>query len=52
MDDTDDKGEQDNLIANGIVEENIYKDKYSWTSACKWNCRIDKNGIFHESDLD
>ncbi|MBX7225486.1 MAG: hypothetical protein K1X55_05615 [Chitinophagales bacterium] len=52
MDDIDDNGEEDNLIADGIVEENIYREKYSWTSVCKWNCRIDKKGIFHESDLD
>ena len=47
MDDTDDEGLVDCLIASGVVEINdsgLYP-------ICKWNCRIDVNGIQHESDL-
>lgn len=51
MDDTDDNNREDDIIADGIVEENTYAEKFSWTSEAKWNCRIDKNGIYHESDI-
>jgi len=41
-------GEEDNLIAEGTVELNTYK---GWASVCKWNCRINKKGIYNESEL-
>lgn len=47
MDDENDLGEQDNLIANGKVELNIS----GLFPVCKWNCRIDENGIRNESEL-
>jgi hypothetical protein len=47
-DDENDLNERDNLIADGIVELNTYGE---WTKPAKWNCRIDKNGIKHESDI-
>lgn len=46
-DDIDDNGLVDCLIASGVVEFNdtgLYP-------ICKWNCRVDANGIQHESDL-
>jgi hypothetical protein len=46
-DDVDDDGRVDNLIADGVVERNIAS---GWTAAAKWCCRIDTNGIRHESD--
>lgn len=48
-DDVDENGNQDNLIAEGMVEVNTVK-KGAWGSIAKWNCRINKNGIRHESD--
>lgn len=47
MSDSDEFGIEDNLIAEGTVELNTYG---GWTQAAKWNCRIDINGIYHESD--
>ncbi len=47
-DDVSDEGEPDNLIASGVVERNS---KTGWASHIKWCCRIDGNGIRHESDL-
>ena len=46
-DDVDDKGEPDNLIASGIVERGPTS---GWATHIKWCCRIDSNGIRHESD--
>lgn len=46
MDDTDDLNKQDNLIAEGTVELN----NSGLFDICKWNCRIDENGIRHESE--
>lgn len=46
-DDVDANGNQDNLLADGIVERNTFG---GWTSAAKWLCRINENGIYHESD--
>jgi hypothetical protein len=42
MDDPDDDGEAGALIADGVVERNVTG---GWTSAAKWNCRIDARGI-------
>ena len=47
-DDVSDKGEPDNLIASGHVERNS---KSGWANYIKWCCRIDNEGIRHESDL-
>lgn len=46
MNDIDAQGYTDNLIASGTVELNYSK----LFSVCKWNCRIDSNGIQHESE--
>ena len=46
-DDIDDNGCVDNLIASGVVELN----DSGVFPVCKWNCRINENGIQHESDL-
>jgi len=45
-DDVNEQGKKDNLIAEGFVELNTHG---GWTSVCKWNCRITKDGIRHES---
>lgn len=47
MDDVNEIGEEDNLIAEGVVELN--QSEYSWTKAAKWNCRITEKGILNES---
>ncbi|MFC5048407.1 hypothetical protein ACFSTE_13715 [Aquimarina hainanensis] len=47
MEDEDEFGKPDNLIAYGTVERNnsgVFK-------TCKWNIRIDEKGIRHESEL-
>lgn len=48
MDDVDEMGNEDKLIAEGIVERNAITE--GWGAIAKWNCRIDQNGIYHESD--
>jgi hypothetical protein len=48
MNDLNELGEEDNLIAEGIVELNTKE--YEWTKAVKWNCRINEMGILHESE--
>jgi hypothetical protein len=50
MDAIDEFGEPDNLIGEGVVELNTFGEKYSWTSAAKWNCRINDKGMYHESE--
>lgn len=47
MDDTDENGFIDNLVASGIVALN----NTGLFPICKWNCRINANGIQHESEL-
>jgi hypothetical protein len=47
MDDIDENGNIDNLIATGVVEKNSTK---GWGEHVKWCCRIDNNGIRHQSD--
>ena len=47
MDDIDDNGLVDCLIASGVVE---FNDSGLYL-ICKWNCRINENGIQYESDL-
>jgi hypothetical protein len=46
MDDEQANGFKDNLIASGIVERN----RSGQFEIAKWCCRIDENGIQHESD--
>ena len=46
MDDADEHGNPDNLIADGVVERNTSP---YWTYV-PWCCRIDEKGIRHESD--
>ncbi|AXI04029.1 hypothetical protein [Aquirhabdus parva] len=48
MDDMDDKGNPDNLIAVGVVERNHSS---GWSSHVKWCCRIDNDGIRHMSEI-
>ncbi|WP_212005044.1 hypothetical protein [Chitinophaga sp. HK235] len=48
MDDINEHGDRDNLIASGVVERN----NTGLFPVCKWNCRIDHNGIRRESDID
>ena len=38
--------ESDNLIADGVVELNSHG---NWNRESKWNCRINKLGIYNES---
>ena len=49
MDDTDDNGNADNLMAHGVVERN--NSITGWAAHVKWCCRIDSGGIRHESEL-
>jgi hypothetical protein len=48
MDDVDDLGKKDNLVARGLVEINT---STGWAKHVKWCCRIDSDGIRHESEL-
>jgi hypothetical protein len=50
MDDEDIKGEVDNLIADGVVIKHNLSEIPQWAHV-KWFCKINKNGIIHESDL-
>lgn len=47
MDDVDQAGQRDNLIADGMVERHP---GVGWGMVAKWCCRIDSKGIRHESD--
>jgi hypothetical protein len=46
--DKNENGERDNLVASGVVERNSTT---GWAARIRWCCRIDSNGIRHESDL-
>lgn len=46
MEDTDEHGQRDNLVAGGVVERNAHDD---WSRHVKWCCRIDDNGIGHST---
>jgi hypothetical protein len=48
MDDTDEHGDPDNLVATGVVEAN---QTAGWGAHVKWCCRIDAKGIRHQSEL-
>jgi len=47
MEDLDEFGQRDDLIANGTVEKN----NTGISKICKWNIRIDEKGIRNESEL-
>lgn len=49
MDDLDEHGSIDNLVANGIVVRNMAS---GWASHVKWSCRIDANGIRAQSEIE
>lgn len=49
MEDTDNTGNVDNLVANGVVEMN--RSTASWAVHVKWCCRLDDGGIRHESEI-
>ena len=48
MDDFNDNGERDDLIAEGKIELNTNQ---GWSSHVKWCCRINENGVRHSSDF-
>lgn len=48
-DDLNDRGERDYLIAEAVVERNTTS--LGWGTNVKWCCRVDRDGIKHESDL-
>jgi hypothetical protein len=49
MEDADERGNVDNLIAKGVVVRNL--SDVGWAANAKWCCRIDEQGIRHESEL-
>lgn len=48
MDDVDENGNVDDLVANGVVEKNTQS---GWSTHVKWCCRIDDNGIRPQSEI-
>lgn len=50
MDDVDSNGNEDNLIAEGIVIKHDLN-KYPWGEHVKWCCRFNRNSWMNESDL-
>lgn len=48
MEDFNERGDPDNLVASGTVEENKSS---GWGAHVKWCCRINSDGIRHESDV-
>lgn len=50
MDDLDDQGRPDPLLARGTLE--INDSDASWGRNVKWCCRIDADGIRHRSDIE
>ena len=47
--DTNERGERDNLLASGVVEP---APDWLMCNGSRWVLRIDRNGVRHESDLD
>jgi hypothetical protein len=47
MDDPDENGNPDNLIAEGVVCRNTHG---GWASTARWILKIDERGIRHESE--
>jgi hypothetical protein len=48
-DDEDDDGKPDNLIADGFAIQYDLSNFPNWTHV-KWCCKINEDGILHESD--
>jgi hypothetical protein len=48
-DDVDDAGTSDELVAQGVVEQNHSRSR--WAKEVKWCCRIGPDGIRHRSEL-
>lgn len=48
MNDEDENGNIDNLVAEGIVVRNT---EAGWSAHVKWCCRIDSNGIRVQSNI-
>lgn len=48
MDDFDEKGRRDDLVAFGVVEKNT---SAGWAQHVRWCCRIDDSGIRRRSEL-
>ncbi|KJJ97313.1 hypothetical protein UB44_16830 [Burkholderiaceae bacterium 26] len=48
MDDLDEHGNVDILVANGVVVRNA---ELSWAAHVKWCCRIDGDGIRPQSEI-
>jgi hypothetical protein len=46
--DADEHGNRDDLLARGVVEP---APAWLQSHGSKWVLRIDKNGVFHESDI-
>lgn len=49
MEDLDADGRPDHLVADGVAERNT--ETSGWTAAAKWCCRIDEQGVRHESNV-
>ena len=49
MDDIDENGGVDSLVATGIIERNSNQ---AWGAHVKWCCRINADGIRHQSEFD
>ena len=47
MDDTDEDGNPDKLLADGVAIRNVHG---GWTSVAKWILKIDSRGIRRESE--
>lgn len=48
MDDLDENGNVDNLVANGVVGKTA---EGGWPAHVKWCCRIDSDGIRPQSEI-
>ena len=48
MDDFDDEGRPNDMVAFGVVEANT---SVGWAEHVRWCCRIDDHGIRHRSQL-
>lgn len=48
MEDVDENGEPDDLVAEGVVMKNNFSD---WSAHVKWCCRINDFGIRYRSEI-
>lgn len=48
MDDLDENGSVDNLVADGVVTKNT---EPGWAAHVKWCCRIDSDGVRPQSQI-